>query len=378
MSSIRYMAAVNSSIFVIMFGLGVCFTYLPDKMTKLSGSAAMSGFLASAFGLAYILSQYPLGKIADRFGFRPVIIAGFLLCGVSGMVYYSADSVQWLIIGRVIQGVGEAPLWSLSPVLLALLYPENKAQVMGWYTASFHFGLTAGPLAGTYIADVFGAQSTFLGFSAASVTGGFIILALAAPKYRTDRKIEAKAGMMSIIRLLNKSVLAGIVMYGASYGLIVSVIPAFVLSVKNMDHGLANIAFSLSFFTLGIIQIVSGRIVKIQNLRQALTTGVLSMGAGLLVIIHNSGILLFAGLLLLTSGLGIFSIASMLYLQVKADSSHAGASSGVYFMFWGIGYFTVPFITGVFGSAELISSILLLQAVMLFAAAALLVKTMKS
>ncbi|MGE4496594.1 MAG: MFS transporter [Deferribacterales bacterium] len=378
MSSIRYMAAVNSSIFIIMFGLGICFTYLPDKMTKLSGSAAMSGFLASAFGLAYILSQYPLGKAADRFGFRPVIIAGFLLCGVSGIVYFSAGSAQWLIIGRIIQGIGEAPLWSLSPVLLAMLYPENKAQAMGWYTASFHFGLTAGPLAGTYIADVFGAQSTFLGFSAASVIGGFIVLTMISPEYRTLRKSDTKTSMMNIIGSLNKSVLAGIVMYGASYGLIVSVIPAFVLSVKNMDHGLANTAFSLSFFTLGMTQIFSGRIVKAHNLRQALPIGMLSMGAGLLTIIGNDGILLFGGLLIFTAGLGVFSIASMLYLQLNADSAHAGASSGVYFMFWGIGYFTVPFIIGVFRSADLISSILLLQAVMLFTASVLLVKTIKN
>ncbi|QAR32163.1 MFS transporter [Geovibrio thiophilus] len=378
MSSIRYMAAVNSSIFVIMFGLGICFTYLPDKMTRLSGSVTMSGFLASAFGLTYILSQYPLGKIADRFGFRSVIIAGFLLCSLSGLIYYSADSARELILGRIVQGVGEAPLWSLSPILLALLYPENKAQVMGWYTASFHFGLTAGPLAGTYIADFFGAETTFLGFSAASVIGGFIILTLVSPKHQTHKKSETKVGIMSIVRPLNKSVLAGIVMYGAAYGLIVSVIPAFMLSVKNMNHSLTNTAFSLSFFTLGIIQIFSGKIVKTHNLKQILPIGMSCIGAGLLVIIYNSGVLLFIGLLAYTAGLGIFSIASMLYLQIKADSAHAGASSGVYFMFWGIGYFTVPFVIGMIRSADLISVVLLFQAVMLFAAAASLVKTMKN
>lgn len=47
---------INFSIFIIMFGLGTCFTHLSEKMSQLSGSIIFTGFLASAFGITYILS----------------------------------------------------------------------------------------------------------------------------------------------------------------------------------------------------------------------------------------------------------------------------------------------------------------------------------
>lgn len=378
MSPTRNIIAVNSSIFVIMFGLGSCFTYLPDKMTYLSGSVNMSGFLASAFGLAYIIAQYPLGKIADLFGFRKIIIAGFLLCSLSGIIYYAADSAHELIIGRIIQGIGEAPLWSLSPIFLTLLYPENKARVLGWYTASFHFGLTAGPIAGTYIADFLGVQIMFLTFSAASALGGLIILAFVSPQYHAPKKNNDSINIMSIIKPLNKSVLAGIVMYGASYGLIVSVIPAFMLSVKNLDHSSVNAAFSASFFLLGIIQILSGNILTKHNMKRMLLAGMSFLGVGLLIIIYSSENLLITGLLMHTAGLGVFSIASMFYLQLKTDSAHAGVSSGIYFLFWGIGYFIFPFLIGIFNFTNLLDSVLLLQTIMFFAVIAVMSKTLKN
>lgn len=368
---------INFSIFIIMFGLGTCFTHLPEKMSQLSGSITFTGFLASAFGITYILSQYPLGKAADRYGFRFVIFVGFLFCGVAGVVYYYAVTPSHLLIGRIIQGIGEAPLWSLSPILLTLQFPEKKAQIIGWYTASFHFGLTLGPLAGTVIADLFGVNTTFLYFSGASILGGIIILFSSPAPVKKLQNKSNRPDFLTIIKPFSKSVLMGVIMYGGCYGLIVSIIPAYMLSVKSLDYSFVNTAFSLSFFIIGIIQVFFGRVVNRKNLGIIIPASLLLIAIGLMIVIFGNSLILLIGLLLYNAGLGAFSIASLFYIQVQGCYENAGALSGIYFMLWGAGYFIIPFIFGMLKSTDLISIVLVGQVCLLIFIALIIIKQRK-
>lgn len=377
MLHLRNLIAVNTSIFMIMCGLGVCFTYLPLKMTQLSGSLSEAGFLASAFGFAYILSQYPIGRLADRFGFKPIILSGFLLSSVSGLIYYYASTPLYLIVGRVIQGIGEAPLWSLSPVLLALNYPGNKAKVMGWYTALFHFGLTVGPILATPIADLYGAEMTFIFYAGASATGGLAILLTKHTSADQNSENSSGKSLAEIIRSLSKLVLSGITLYGACYGLIVSIIPAYLLIQKNLEHSIVNTAFSMSFFTIGVVQIMSGRFVKKDNMIRVMILALLCLGSGLAVIVVGNGYFLIAGLLTLMAGLGLFSISSMLYINEKSEAGNAGAASGVYFTFWGIGYFAVPLFMGLIGSIQLTEQMMYILALVILFVSFCLVRDFK-
>lgn len=318
-----------------------------------------------------------MGKAADRYGFRFVIFVGFLFCGVAGVVYYYAVTPSHLLIGRIIQGIGEAPLWSLSPILLTLQFPEKKAQIIGWYTASFHFGLTLGPLAGTVIADLFGVNTTFLYFSGASILGGIIILFSSPAPVKKLQNKSNRPDFLTIIKPFSKSVLMGVIMYGGCYGLIVSIIPAYMLSVKSLDYSFVNTAFSLSFFIIGIIQVFFGRVVNRKNLGIIIPASLLLIAIGLMIVIFGNSLILLIGLLLYNAGLGAFSIASLFYIQVQGCYENAGASSGMYFMLWGAGYFIIPFIFGMLKSTDLISIILVGQVCLLIFIAIIIIKQRK-
>src|SRR5699024_10168769 len=69
-------------------------------------NAAKVGLALGAYGLTQAIMQIPLGAASDRFGRRPIIVAGLVLFVIGGIVCALATSVDWIIAGRTIQGLG--------------------------------------------------------------------------------------------------------------------------------------------------------------------------------------------------------------------------------------------------------------------------------
>src|SRR3546814_19663358 len=68
--------------------------------------AAKGGLALGAYGLTQAILQIPLGMASDRYGSRPIIVFGLLLFIIGGVVCALAPSLNWIILGRVITGLG--------------------------------------------------------------------------------------------------------------------------------------------------------------------------------------------------------------------------------------------------------------------------------
>ena len=79
-----------------------------DIVAELGASATDLGFLTSAFFVAAILTQLPLGIALDRYGPRRVGISIMCLTALGGFVFAMAPNVTILIIGRAMIGLGVA------------------------------------------------------------------------------------------------------------------------------------------------------------------------------------------------------------------------------------------------------------------------------
>ena len=69
-------------------------------------SPAKAGLAVGIYGLTQAILQQPFGKLSDRFGRRPVMLAGLALFAVGGVVAALADTIQVMIAGRALQGCG--------------------------------------------------------------------------------------------------------------------------------------------------------------------------------------------------------------------------------------------------------------------------------
>jgi MFS family permease len=76
-----------------------------------------TGILATATEIVAILLIIPFGTLADRIGRRPVMIAGLVLCGVGYGLFPLADTLDELIVYRVVFAVGAAALSAMIPTV---------------------------------------------------------------------------------------------------------------------------------------------------------------------------------------------------------------------------------------------------------------------
>jgi MFS family permease len=300
--------------------------------------------------------QVPIGNLADKIGFKMLLTLGYLLCGLTGLLYYWANSSTLILLGRLLQGVAEVPIWALAPALLSLQYANTKGKAIGLYNASFHLGLSAGPLLGILLVQMAGQDNlAFLFFAGVSIVGGLIVY-LFVENPRSSAALKAERFDLThiwvvVTHRLTLAVLIGIALYGAGYGLAVTMIPAFLISAKGFDQASISLSFSLFYITISLAQLIAGPISDKKGRQGFMICGLILAAAGLTLLPVLPQPWLKAALILISLGLGIFCVASMAYLNEAVSDSLKGTISGAYYLFWGLGYFLGPLAAGELGSS---------------------------
>jgi len=67
------------------------------------------------------------GYLSDRFGRRPVMIIGMIVFAVGSLLTAISPSLETLLAGRAVQGLGAATGQSLSRAIIRDLYGRDKA-----------------------------------------------------------------------------------------------------------------------------------------------------------------------------------------------------------------------------------------------------------
>lgn len=118
---------------------------VPDATPQLIGTAI------GAYGLLQAVFQIPFGVLSDRFGRRPLLLAGLALFVIGGVVAACADTIYGMILGRALQGAG-----AVASVIMALIsdvvseaHRTRAMAVIGMTVGgSFVLALILGPLLG--------------------------------------------------------------------------------------------------------------------------------------------------------------------------------------------------------------------------------------
>lgn len=377
MSRYKTLIALNASAFLLMAGMGMTVALLPQKIIDLSGSVSTVGYLAAAFAVTYVLTQVPIGSLADKIGFKPLLTSGYVLCGLTGLLYYGAGTSTLIFVGRSLQGVAEVPIWALAPALLSLQYAGTKGKAIGVYNASFHLGLSAGPLLGLLLRQIVGQDNpAFLLYAVTSLAGGLIIyLFVESPRSRKAINIERfnlNSILPVLIHRLTLVVLMGITLYGAGYGLAITMIPAFLISAKGFDQASVSLFFSLFYIAISLSQLVAGPFSDKRGRQEVMIWGLILAAAGLALFAPLPQPWINVALTLASLGLGMFGVASIAYLSECVSDTLKGTISGAYYLFWGLGYFLGPLTAGGLGhsmglgiSFYLLAGLLGLEAVLL-------------
>ncbi|MBI5664245.1 MAG: MFS transporter [Nitrospirae bacterium] len=135
--------------------VGALEAFLPIYAVTVAGlNEFQAGLLWGVQVLVTILSKPIMGRTSDRFGRKPLIVAGMILCAASFGVIPLLKGFYPLMLAAVFFGFGEAFVTSSSAALVADICKEKHfGTAMGTFGTIFDIGHASGPiLAGFLIA----------------------------------------------------------------------------------------------------------------------------------------------------------------------------------------------------------------------------------
>ncbi len=113
------------------------------------GSPHVIGLIVASFFVAGVLTQYFLGRLADRFGRRPILVVSLIAYGLASMTYALPLSAVWFTLTRVVQGASAGALEVASMSAVAALFAEGeRGRAVSRILAAQLTGVALGPLAG--------------------------------------------------------------------------------------------------------------------------------------------------------------------------------------------------------------------------------------
>lgn len=98
----------------------------PELMAELALDPADLGLLTGAFFLAFGAVQIPVGIMLDRFGPRRVVALAMSLAVAGVVTFAAAEGLAGLTLGRILMGLGCAPILMGAYVVYARWFPADR------------------------------------------------------------------------------------------------------------------------------------------------------------------------------------------------------------------------------------------------------------
>jgi MFS family permease len=161
-----------------MLGLFMIFPvfalFAEDEFAGVTGMQI--GIAMGIYGLTQAFLQIPYGMLSDKYGRKPLIIVGMLVFMIGSMICAVAESMEMMILGRAIQGMG-----AVAAVLMAsvgdLVTEQFRLRAMSIVGITIGLSFTLSLIAGPVLASWFGVRGIFW------VIAGLAIVSILLVKY---------------------------------------------------------------------------------------------------------------------------------------------------------------------------------------------------
>ncbi len=118
-------------------------------------TAAMTFILA--FGVAKAATNYLAGTWSDRYGRKPVLVAGWLVALPVPLLLIWAPSWGWVVVANVLLGISQGLTWSMTVVMkIDLAGPSRRGLAMGLNEAAGYGAVAVTALATGYLGARYG------------------------------------------------------------------------------------------------------------------------------------------------------------------------------------------------------------------------------
>lgn len=172
-------------VLVDILGLTMLIPLLPFYARTFGASAQQVGGLLSIYAFFSLISGPPLGRLSDRFGRKPVLLASQLGTFLGLLLMASAWSLWVVFLARIIDGATAGNITVAQAYIADVSKPSERAKAFGFLGIAFGVGFLIGPASTAFVASHFGDRAAVLvaaGLSLTSLIATLVLLPANPPK----------------------------------------------------------------------------------------------------------------------------------------------------------------------------------------------------
>jgi len=350
----RMLASLAVAWATLQFGRFLLSPLLPAIIDDLGITKVAAGVALGAFQGVYALTQFPSGRLSDRFTRASLIVPGLATLSVGFLVLAVTVSYPLFLFAAVVVGVGKGLFAVPSRALLSDLFVARRGRALGLYSAGTDVG---GILASVVGVLVTGGAAAWL--PVAIATGRLdwrtpfvpiaVLLALIGVVYvlwnrdayelgRTEIGLIATVRRLATTRAQREALVAFALFYFV-VGAWVNFLPTYLTEAKgfseSLSAGLFAVVFLVGIWSKPLAGTVSDRVS-----RRLVAVVTLLFAGGALVVVEVVG-----GLLPVVAAIAVFAvgykaqfpIADAILLDAAPDENVGGDLGAARALFLGVG-----------------------------------------
>lgn len=303
--------------FIMVLGNSMLIPVFPQLESELNLTQFQVGLLVTAFSLPAGIVIPFAGALSDHIGRKLIMFPALLLYGIGGLIagfssLWVASPFTWIMVGRVIQGIGAGGTYQIALALTGDLFDGGqRTKAVGILEAANGFGKVISPVAGAALGLLIW-FAPFFTYGILAIPIAFAIWFLVKEPEGKRQKQSAKEYISSLGAIFKEKAvpllsayLAGAVGLFLLFGLL-----SFISDELETRHNLVGIAkglvLAIPVTVMTIVAYVSGILLQERNnlLTPAISVGLSLAAAGLVGLAFIEGLFALIGFASLM-GLGI-------------------------------------------------------------------------
>jgi len=345
----RALLTVFLTILLDLIGFGMILPFLTFYAQEFHATPLQIGLLFSSYSLTQLLCAPLLGRLSDRVGRRPVLLASIAGSVISYVIFALAPSYAVLLLARSLSGVAAANYAIAQAYMADVSSPAERSKAMGLVGAAFGLGFVLGPALGGILEQAGGALPALahLGprlvpFAAATLSAINLLIAFfslpesLSPELRRDAASRGGAwhGISDLREVWRDTPLRGLMVLFFLVMFCFSMMETTLALFCQARFGFGARQTSWLFVFVGVVLVIVqggllGRLVRRFGERRLILSGIVLMALGLLLLPGSQLWILLVSLLLLAVGQGVHNPSTTGLLSRLTDERSQGSTIGL-------------------------------------------------
>ena len=148
MKNNKPLASIFLIVFIDLLGFSLILPLLPYYAQTFHANGTVTGLLVASYALMQFFGAPFLGRLSDRFGRRPILLASIFGTFIGFLLLGFANALWMLFASRIIDGITGGNLSVAQAYISDVTDAKSRAKGLGMIGAAFGLGFIIGPVAG--------------------------------------------------------------------------------------------------------------------------------------------------------------------------------------------------------------------------------------